>query len=120
AGTMIGGATLMMHRRPDIYADPLTFRPERFLGEDAPGTYEWVPFGGGVRRCIGASFAMLEMRVVLAALLAERQIKPAQPVDEKIRRRAIVLAPEHGGRVLAPRRRRVPAPSGRPKRAPVR
>lgn len=120
-GTMIGGATLMMHRRPDLYPDPLTFRPERFLGDDTPGTYEWVPFGGGVRRCIGASFALLEMRVVLAALLAERQLAPAQPVAEKIRRRAIVLAPEHGGRVLAPRRRRVPARPGRPKSgAPAR
>ncbi len=105
AGTMIGGATIALHRRPDLYPDPDAFRPERFLGPEAPGTYEWTPFGGGVRRCIGASFAMLEMRVVLAALLAERRLEPVDPRDEPTRRRSIVLAPAKGGLVRAPRRR---------------
>lgn len=113
-GTLLAGGTLALHRRPDLYPDPDQFRPERFLGEDAPGTYEWTPFGGGVRRCIGASFALLEMRVVLAALLAERRLEPVEPEPEQIRRRAIVLAPSRGGLVRAPRRRAARNPAADP------
>ena len=54
----------LIHHDADIYADPYEFRPERFL-EEAPGTYTFIPFGGGRRRCLGASFAMVEMRLVL-------------------------------------------------------
>lgn len=104
-GTRLGVASIGLHRRADLYPEPEAFRPERFLGDKAPGTYEWMPFGGGVRRCLGASFALLEMRVVLAALLAERRLVPTELRDEPGRRRAIVLAPAHGGSVLAPRRR---------------
>jgi cytochrome P450 family 135 len=57
----------MIHGRDDLYADPKSFRPERFLGADAPDTYTWIPFGGGTRRCLGASFAQVEMRIVLVA-----------------------------------------------------
>lgn len=104
-GMLVGGATLGLHRRPDLYPDPDAFRPERFLGDGAPGTYEWTPFGGGVRRCLGASFALLEMRIVLAALLAERRLEPVDGRSEQVRRRSIVLAPSDGGAVRAPRRR---------------
>lgn len=113
AGALVGGATLALHRRPDLYPDPDAFDPERFLGPGAPGTYEWTPFGGGVRRCLGASFALLEMRVVLSALLAERRLTPTgDRSPEPIRRRGIVLVPGGGGEVRAPRRRAVrPVPS---------
>lgn len=104
-GTLLAGATMALHRRSDLYPDPDAFVPERFLAEDAPGTYAWTPFGGGVRRCIGASFAQLEMRVVLSTLLAERRLEPVEDRGEAIRRRSIVLAPGRGGLVRAPRRR---------------
>ncbi|MDQ8043782.1 MAG: cytochrome P450 [Solirubrobacteraceae bacterium] len=104
-GALVGGAAIALHRRPDLYPDPDAFRPDRFLGDDAPGTYEWVPFGGGLRRCVGASFALLEMRVILAALLAERRLEPVDTRGEPIRRRGVVLAPGRGGEIRAPRRR---------------
>ncbi|MDO9352880.1 MAG: cytochrome P450 [Solirubrobacteraceae bacterium] len=120
AGTLIGGATIALHRRPDLYPDPDAFRPERFIGEGAPGTYEWTPFGGGVRRCIGASFAMLEMRVVLAAMLAERRLEPVDARDEGVRRRSVVLAPDKGAMVRAPRRRASRPVSPDPQHSEVR
>src|SRR5690606_17517402 len=68
AGTDVTPAIWLAHTRPDVCPDPYAFRPERFL-EHAPSTYAWIPFGGGVRRCLGAAFAEMEMRVVLAAIL---------------------------------------------------
>ena len=58
----------LLHHRPDLYPDPFTFRPERFLGR-SPGTYTWIPFGGGIRRCLGAALAMAEQRMVLDAIV---------------------------------------------------
>src|SRR4051794_16420202 len=106
AGRLIpAGATLapciwLVHRRPDVYPEPERFQPERFLGQPA-GTYTWIPFGGGVRRCLGASFALFEMQQVLAAITPAVQLFPAEPQDERVRRRAITLTPEKGTRVIA-------------------
>jgi cytochrome P450 len=100
AGVNIAPSIYLLHRRPDLYPEPLAFRPERFLGEDPPGTYEWIPFGGGVRRCLGASFAMFEMKVVLRTLLSRvtvRTVPGRRP--EGTTRRAITLAPTRGGRI---------------------
>ena len=103
AGATITPSILLMHRRSDVYPDPAAFRPERFL-ERPPGTYTWIPFGGGVRRCIGASFALFEMRVVLSTLLARATVRAAEPQREGTRRRAITLTPSRGARVvLSPR-----------------
>ena len=100
AGVHIAPSIYLMHRRADLYPQPLAFRPERFLGDDPPGTYEWIPFGGGVRRCLGASFAMFEMRVVLAAVLDSVRLRPASPrAAESVTRRAITFAPSRGGRI---------------------
>jgi cytochrome P450 family 135 len=99
AGATITPSILLMHRRPDVYPDPAAFRPERFL-ERPPGTYTWIPFGGGVRRCIGASFALFEMRVVLSTLLARATVRAAEPQREGTRRRAITLTPSRGARVV--------------------
>ena len=76
------------------------FRPERFLEEPA-GTYTWIPFGGGVRRCLGASFAMFEMNQVLAAIVERLDLQAPAPDSERLRRRQITWAPQRGGEVVA-------------------
>ncbi len=75
AGVNVAPCIYLDHRRADVYPDPRAFRPERFL-ERPPGTYTWFPFGGGVRRCLGASFAQFEIKVVLRELVARLDIKP--------------------------------------------
>jgi len=89
----------LIHRNPEVYPDPQAFRPERFL-EIPPGTYTWIPFGGGVRRCLGAAFAQFEMAVVLRELVKRREIRPADPKPERIFRRAITETPRHNARVV--------------------
>ena len=78
-GVEINPSIRMIHRRADLYPDAGAFRPERFLGDDAPDTYTWVPFGGGTRRCLGASFALMEMRIVLARVLERAALRAADP-----------------------------------------
>jgi cytochrome P450 len=106
AGVTVAPCIYLMHRRRDIYEDPRAFRPERFL-EQPPGTYTWIPFGGGVRRCLGASFAQFEIKVVLRELVARLDIRPARPRPERRVRRAIVFAPERGGELVVERRAQV-------------
>jgi cytochrome P450 family 135 len=102
-GTVVVPCILLVHRRPDVYPDPDAFRPERFL-DHAPGTYTWIPFGGGVRRCLGASFAQMELEVVLRRIAQRVALAPVGE-PEAVRRRAITLVPARGGevRVLARR-----------------
>jgi cytochrome P450 len=97
AGTTLAPCILLVHRREDLYPEPHAFRPERFL-DSAPGTYTWIPFGGGVRRCLGAAFAEEEMRVVLETVARRVRLEPAGP-PERVRRRAITLVPARGARV---------------------
>jgi cytochrome P450 len=104
AGVKIVPSIYLIHRRPDVYEDPRAFRPERFL-ENPPGTYTWIPFGGGVRRCLGASFAQVEMKIVLRELVARLDIRAARPRPERRVRRAVVFAPERGGELVVERRR---------------
>jgi cytochrome P450 len=101
-GVEINPSIAVMHQRPDRYPDPHAFRPERFLGDEAPDTYTWIPFGGGTRRCLGANFALFEMRVVLARVLERGDLRPASPRPEKLVRRAITQVPKTGVRVLRP------------------
>jgi cytochrome P450 len=100
AGTDVTPAIWLTHTRPDLYPEPYAFRPERFLGEP-PATYAWLPFGGGIRRCLGAAFAELEMRVVLAEVLTRVELAPASSRPEAVARRNLTFAPRHGTRVRA-------------------
>jgi cytochrome P450 len=112
AGVNVAPSIYLMHRRADIYPDPLAFRPERFLGGEQGGTYSWIPFGGGVRRCLGASFAQLEMRIVLQTLSRRLDLSAADPRPERMVRRAIILSPNRDGEIVA--RPRTAARSGAP------
>jgi cytochrome P450 family 135 len=103
AGTMAAPCIYLTHRRPDIYPEPDRFKPERFVGTQ-PDTYAWLPFGGSIRRCIGASFAMFEMKVVIPIVLRELRLHAARPEPEPMRRRAITFVPEHDAMVVAERR----------------
>jgi cytochrome P450 len=98
-GTTILAAIYMAHTNPDLYPDPFAFRPERFLDE-APDTYSWIPFGGGTRRCIGAAFAQMEMRVALRTILSEVKLEAADPQPERMTRRNVTLSPRGGVRVI--------------------
>jgi cytochrome P450 len=99
AGVSVTPSVYLVHRNPEIYPEPDAFRPERFL-DNPPGTYTWIPFGGGVRRCLGAAFAQFEMAVVLSELVKQREIHPVKPQPERIFRRAITETPRHNTRVV--------------------
>ncbi|HEX5527565.1 MAG TPA: cytochrome P450 [Solirubrobacterales bacterium] len=99
AGTDVTPAIWLTHTRADVYPEPYAFKPERFL-EDGPDTYSWIPFGGGVRRCIGATFAEFEMRIVLREVLTRCELRKADPRPERIGRRNITLSPRDGTPVV--------------------
>jgi cytochrome P450 len=109
-GVCLIADSYLLHHDPDVYPDPYAFRPERFLDE-APGTYTWIPFGGGRRRCLGASFALLEMKLVLRAVLARNELEPAAPGEEGSRRRSITLSPRAGSRAVLRARASARVPS---------
>jgi cytochrome P450 len=94
-GTLIATDIERMHYRPDIYPQPRQFRPERFI-ETRPGTYTWIPFGGGVHRCIGAGFALTEARLILHTLLRHRTLAPDRSRGEPSRRTTLITAPARG------------------------
>jgi cytochrome P450 len=103
AGTYAMAAIAALHYREDLFPEPERFRPERFL-DRKPDTYAWIPFGGGVRRCIGAAFAEYEMRIVLRAILERADLAPADAAPEQPRVRNITLAPARGCLVTLARR----------------
>jgi cytochrome P450 family 135 len=111
-GTDVSPAIWLTHTRADLYPEPFAFRPERFL-EDGPDTYAWIPFGGGIRRCLGASFAEFEMRIVLREVLTRCDLRKASPAPERTGRRNITLSPRDGTPVVVSARRpaREPAPA---------
>jgi cytochrome P450 len=97
-GIEINPSIAGMHRRADSYPDPTAFRPERFLGDDAPDTYTWIPFGGGTRRCLGASFASFEMRVVISRVLERAQLTAVGRAERPVRK-GVTIVPRNGVRV---------------------
>ncbi|HEV7467875.1 MAG TPA: cytochrome P450 [Candidatus Dormibacteraeota bacterium] len=103
AGSYVAPNILLTHRRADTYPEPLRFRPERFLDSRAD-SFAWLPFGGGIRRCLGAAFATFEMRTVVPEVIRQVRLRPAGHRPEPIRRRGITLVPGRGTRVIAERR----------------
>jgi cytochrome P450 len=99
AGIQVAPCIYLVHRRADVYPQPERFLPERFL-ERPPGTYTWIPFGGGVRRCLGGAFAQYEMEVVLRELVSRATVRPARPESERVFRRAITETPRHDAEVV--------------------
>ena len=98
-GVHVTPCPYLAHRRPELWQDPTAFRPERFLA-GAPEPYTWLPFGGGVRRCLGAAFATMEMTEVLRAIVRGFDLRPDRPAGERMRRRGVTLTPSRGGRVV--------------------
>jgi cytochrome P450 len=100
ADTPVTMSILLVHHREDLYPEPFEFRPERFLGGRKPGTYEWIPFGGGIRRCLGAALAMAEQRVVLEAMARRLDLEAPEPEPERALHRNVTMIPARGGRVV--------------------
>ncbi len=109
-GVALFANAYLVHHDPAIYPDPYAFRPERFL-EQPPGTYTWIPFGGGRRRCLGASFALLEMKIAIRSLLTRCELGAVGSRPERARRRSITISPALGGVVRL--RERTPKPTVR-------
>jgi cytochrome P450 len=99
AETPVLMSILLLHHRDDVYPEPFAFRPERFVGVK-PGTYTWIPFGGGIRRCLGAALAMAEQRVVLRAIARRTSLKATNPAPERARHRNVTMIPEAGASVV--------------------
>ncbi len=102
-GVTIGVSMVLTHTDPRLFAEPLRFRPDRFLDEK-PDTYSWVPFGGGLRRCIGAAFAHMEMDVVLRTMLRRLELQPTSARSERWHYRGVAFAPADGGLATVHRR----------------
>ncbi len=99
AETPVLMSILLVHHREDLYPEPFEFRPERWLGRK-PGTYEWIPFGGGIRRCLGAALAMAEQRVVLETMARRLDLEADDPAPEHAVHRNVTMIPSRGARVV--------------------
>jgi cytochrome P450 len=103
ARTPVGVSIVSVHHREDVYPEPFAFRPERFLAQK-PGTYTWIPFGGGIRRCLGAALAMAEQKVVMRAIAERVDLAAAKPRSERSQQRNVTMIPRRGGRVVVERK----------------
>lgn len=99
AGSAVSASILLVHHREDLYPEPFAFKPERWIGRK-PGNYEWIPFGGGTRRCLGATLAMAEQRVVLAAMARRLELEADRPEPEHAQHRNVTMIPSRGARVV--------------------
>jgi cytochrome P450 len=111
AGALVCPNIYLVQRREDLYDDPAEFRPERFAGQ-APGGFEWFPFGGGIRRCLGATFATYEMQIVIPEVLRAVTLRPATRKPARIRREAVTFVPRNGARCVATAREDPPPTPG--------
>jgi cytochrome P450 len=96
SGTAVFASVHLLHQRKDLFPEPKAFRPERFLRADRPSTYAWIPFGGGMRRCLGAAFAQFEMRRVLRTIVSHAELQPATDRAEPFERRPVTVVPRNG------------------------
>jgi cytochrome P450 len=103
ARTPVAVSIVALHHRPDVYPDPHAFDPERFV-QAKPGTYTWIPFGGGIRRCLGATLAMAEQRVVLEAIGRRTDLAAPDLAPERPRMRNVTMIPRGGCRLLVTHR----------------
>jgi cytochrome P450 len=99
-GSRILVGIVLTHHRPDVYPDPFRFNPERFM-DVKPSTSEWLPFGGGNRRCLGAALAMEEMRIVLGEIARRTDLVATDDAPERPKHRNVTMIPGQGGRVIA-------------------
>lgn len=97
--TAIAVSILLLHHREDLYPEPFAFRPDRWLGR-TPGTYEWIPFGGGTRRCLGATLAMAELRIVLRTMARRLDLVADAPEAERAQHRNVTMIPARGARAM--------------------
>jgi cytochrome P450 len=104
ADTPIAVSIIGLHHRDDVYPRPQDYRPERFLNRK-PGTYTWIPFGGGIRRCLGATLAMAEQRVVLETIARRTDLIAPDQAPEAPRMRNVTMIPRNGGRIVVADRR---------------
>ena len=104
AGAPVSMSILLLHHRDDVYPDPFAFRPERWLGAK-PGTYTWIPFGGGIRRCLGGALAMAEQRIVLRTMARRLDLVADDPEPERAFHRNVTMIPSRGARVVVRARR---------------
>ena len=104
---LVSIGTMRLHKREDLYPDPYRFHPDRFVGRSY-SAFEYMPFGGGIRRCLGAAFAMYEMKIVLGTLISCCRLELAS--DEPVRevRRNAVMAPSNGVKLIVKERLSVP------------
>ncbi len=103
AGTTVAPCVHLVHWREDLYPRPLRFMPERFLERPA-GTYTWIPFGGGVRRCLAAGYAQLLMKQVIRAVIGDVNLRPTEPRSERARKSAISFVPHRHAIIIAAHR----------------
>jgi cytochrome P450 len=115
AGTTVAAAIYLVHHREDIYPRPFSFMPERFL-DRAPENYTWIPFGSGVRRCVAAAFAQLEMKLVMRTVLEEVELGAASAGSQRATRSSVAFAPGDQAPVLVRRRRGDGSATGAPRR----
>jgi cytochrome P450 len=111
AGVTVAPCVYLMHRRAEVYPHPRAFLPERFL-EHPAGTYTWIPFGGGARRCLAASFAVLEMKRVVQTVLSEVELRPQEELSERVAQSSIAFAPGRHARAVVTDRAHVPVGAG--------
>jgi cytochrome P450 family 135 len=104
ADTPVTMSILLLHHREDLYPEPFAFRPERWHGHK-PGTYEWIPFGGGIRRCLGAALAMAEQRIVLREMARRLEMEAVEPEPERAVHRNVTMIPSKGAKVVVREKR---------------